>query len=46
MTIGSYIMQRSLSFLAAMITIFGFIRFVKKKIDYKDEDDDDIDRQE
>ncbi|RZB30230.1 MAG: hypothetical protein SRB1_02510 [Desulfobacteraceae bacterium Eth-SRB1] len=35
-----------LFFLAALLTIVGFIRYMKKKIDYKDEDDDDIDRQE
>ena len=31
-----------LFFLAALLTIVAFIRFMKKKIDYKDEDDDDI----
>jgi len=34
-----------LFFLAALLTILGFIRLMKKKIDYKDDDDDDIDTQ-
>ena len=32
-----------LFFLAAVLTIAGFIRLLKKKIDYKDDDDDDDD---